>query len=351
MFGLIPLTSLPALAIMRTVSPDGTADYTSIQLAITESAPGDTVIAFGDAGPFNENLSIDRRIVLIGQGTGCGGVGATEVNDVDLTGTSSGSVLKGFRIAGSDDISLAASVTGVFIQRCVIDNSDINNGSCVTFAAGSSAEIEECVLLGDYNCILAGGANVQVGARNTVFCNSSRGIDSYNLSTVIALQNCVFVSSGNCFVDAGNWSIDHCMFWDNNQINGLNLGNVTANWNVFVVTTPVNFPFDTTGAGTDTVVFQNPFVYYASAPNYEECITDLHLVASSGLINWGNPNAPNDRDGTRRDPGIYGGPNPYVIGGAPDFPFVTSFLVPPSVPQNGVLEIRATGRVGTGVGE
>ena len=61
--GLLCLISIIAHAVTRTVSLDGSQQYTSIQTAVSASSPGDTVLAY--PGRYLENISIQVNGVTI----------------------------------------------------------------------------------------------------------------------------------------------------------------------------------------------------------------------------------------------------------------------------------------------
>ena len=67
---LISIISIPAAhASEYTVAPDG-AEFTSIQAAINQAFPGDSIIV--NSGTYPENLLLDKRIILSGFDSGGG---------------------------------------------------------------------------------------------------------------------------------------------------------------------------------------------------------------------------------------------------------------------------------------
>jgi hypothetical protein len=280
---------------------------------------------------------------LLGQGNGCQGVPPSQINDGNLvfaTG-SSGSTVEGFFLA-YNQVIVNSGVGGISIRRCRFyqDNSIIVNGSAV---------ISECILDGSSSCVDLNTAGASVTVANSVLCNATYGIAGQDVTPwpQVNVSNCVFVGLTTPLTDIGTWSVSNSIFWDCGTWNGSTGGYIIASYNAmqFSMNSFPNIP------GIDSTILTDPFTGYDESANYVHCTSNFYLPVGSGLINRGDPNAALDRDGTRRDIGLYGGPNPYVDSGAPDFPFVTQFFVPVTVPQNGVLEIRSTGRVGQGVGQ
>ncbi len=334
-------------ATIRRVAKDGSGDFTGIQAAVDASPAGDTVVVMGDLGPYNGNTAIVRPITLIGQGSRCSVSPWTHViGDFYFNAGSSQSTIEGFHIQ-DNSIRLAANVTGLTIRNCYIWVGT-NDDHCIFLAAGASALVENCGLDGYASCVLLNGTLSNVTVKNCFLWGATysqgAGIDGYDASSTATVSNSVFAANNNPLFDVTNWSVDHCIFWDNAVWNGAVSGTVLASYNAFQASM-TSFPFV---SGVDSVILTDPFANYDEAANYQWCVTDFSLPANSGLINRGDPNAAPDRDGSRRDIGLYGGPTPFVDTGAPDFPFVTQMFVPATVPQNGVLEIRSTGRVGPG---
>jgi hypothetical protein len=359
---LILLVSIPAFATIHYVAKDGSGDFTTPQAAVNASTAGDTVVVDGTQGPWSMSggtVTLDRRINLFGQGWGCNGIPPCEFSNGDLVvqNAADGSVIKGtYWWDSSDDngqvVLIQSSATGVVFQNCrfVAPGNEYQDDNAVTINGGAQAEFRDCILEGRSACIYINGANAAVTAFNTVFCNTSSGVDPYDATSLVSLTSCAFLNiSAPIPNQTGNWQIDHCVFYDNSTWNGQILGPVLASYNAIEATAFPNFP------GTNKINLNglNPFVSYDPTPGFVVCTSDIHLNPVNGatLINSGDPNAALDRDGTRRDLGVFGGPNPFVDTGAPDFPFVTQFFVPVSIPQNGVLEIRSTGRVGQGGGQ
>lgn len=357
---LILLLSCGSFATIRRVvkDGDGAVIYNNIQTAINACVPGqmDTVLIDGNRGPWviaSDNLTIDRPIVMIGQGHGCGGVQASAIDCRSVhflvTATADSTSFEGMLLYADEEVAVIANgATGIQFRRCMVYGyaNDVPFDAAVQIGSSASVQLTECHLDGWEGCVEMVGSMSSVDIRNCDLSNTGEGIRSFDLSCLISIVNCVFINvSTPIHANAGSWWIENCVFWDNATWNGVVNGQTSAcNYNAVENAAFNNFP----GTFKHNLNGLNPFVAYGAA--YNHCTDDLHLdpVRGASLIDAGNPSAANDRDGSPRDIGLYGGPTPYTQTGAPDFPFVTQFFVPVSVPQNGVLELRSTGRVGPG---
>lgn len=327
-----------ASATVLQVAADGSAAFASVQPAIDGASSGDTIVVRGDVGTY-AGFNINKPLVVIGTGWGCAPTPPTSVTStITLSSGSTGSVLEGFSVSTNDYYACisVASTQNISIRRCKCTRPT----NIPVFINYSSVAVENCAFYGAYYGGVELGTDVTATFANCVLTGqhpisiSSGGV--MNISVI----NCFLFGGDLPGAIGSNWTIDHCIFWGSSW-SGSMYGNVTASYNV-ITDVMTNFP------GTNnTVISTHPFASFDGS--YQPCSSDdLHLSPASGLIDTGDPNAPNDRDNTRRDPGIYGGPNEFVDNGAPEYPFVTFMLVPPSIPQNGPFEIRTSGRVGRG---
>jgi hypothetical protein len=351
---LVLAVALSAQATSYYVAKDGTGDYTTIQAAIDGASSGDSIIIRGDQGTYTENLTLAQQLVLLGQGNGCGNVAATRIDgSLTMNPASSNSILAGlyfYSTTSQVGVNITSGVTGVLFRRCLI-YWYYNYGSGVAVVqVGSSAsvQLEECGILLSGNYAFTGVKIIGSGSTATLLNCLFAVLTGANHSAVLVpasssavLTNCVFISYNTVLTGTGgNWIIDHNIFWNTSWNGTMNVASVVASYNA-ITSSMTSFP------GTDNItITSSPFVNWVTPIVW--CDEDVHLTPESGLIDAGNPDAPNDRDGSRRDIGAYGGPLSYEPTGAPDFPFVTMFRASHNVPQNGVLEIRATGRVGRG---
>jgi hypothetical protein len=376
---VVAVLACAAHANILRVSQDGTGDYTTISAAVSAATTdGDTLVIRGDGVTYTESLTLPRPLVLVGAGIGCeydaGSATWTHlVAPTSIAGSitfnssaCSGSIIEGLVIATSQNVcTIHTGNTGVTFRRCrLYTNGSSGNGySIVSVEGTSTVSIEDCVLL--YNDTHnSSGAGVYIASSavayltNTVISligstnpGGAVGIYIASSSASAFVSNCAvlgaFANSAYPYGAGGNgnWAVDNTVFYSVNAATTIS-GSVSVSYNAYP-STMTSWP---TGTG-DVSLTSSPFINYTSG--LLQICTDatpsnLHLATGSPLIDAGDPGLPNDLDATTRDIGIYGGEEPMVDTGAPDFPFVTSLMVGTSVPQNGILEIRATGRVGRG---
>jgi len=110
-------------AVTLTVGPG--QSYTSIGAAITAANPGDTVRVH--AGTYNENVVIDKRLDLIGNGTTNTTIDGGGIGDV-VEITADGVNISGFRIINSGDQTGVDNDAGIELDT--VENVTVTNNNC-----------------------------------------------------------------------------------------------------------------------------------------------------------------------------------------------------------------------------
>lgn len=341
---------------IRTVAQDGNGEFTAIQTAIDASSAGDTIVVMGSVNEYAENLTVNRPLYIVGEGYGCSQTLFSAIaGTVTFAVGSDGSVIEGLRIRGGPEyvIVIEDNIGGVELLRCYIKSSNSGQAALKVGRDAICTVRESIMYVYNYSNNYGTCALVSNGASssfyNTVFSppyGSYSGVVGGDLTTTITVDNCAFVGLGLPLSGGSVWSVHNNVFW-NCDWNGELSGQVFAGYNA-IESSMTQFP---QVLAQDVILTENPFVNYSENDNYQLCVSDLHLPTGSALIDAGDPAAGLDRDGTRRDIGVYGGSWLFSASGTPRFPFVTHLILPASVPQNGVLEIRSTGRVGQGGGQ
>jgi len=114
------------LLMTLTVDYSGNANFTSIQEAIKAAIPGDTIYAY--AGTYVENVDVNKRLTLIGEGADVVTVQAADASDHVFDVTTDWACISGFTVAGATGWSNAGIYLGIDVDYCNIsDNSASNN--------------------------------------------------------------------------------------------------------------------------------------------------------------------------------------------------------------------------------
>lgn len=153
---------------------------TPIQDAIDDAEPGDTI--YVHEGTYIENVDVNKRITLIGDGAGVVTVraaGRGHVFDV----TASWVTISGFEVTGATDAKTAGIYLGVGTDHCNIsDNnaSDNTYGIIMGFSSNNTL-VNNTVNLGHYGIYLLFSSNNNMLENNTV-SNNWYGIVIYSAS-------------------------------------------------------------------------------------------------------------------------------------------------------------------------
>ena len=340
--------TLSASATIRYVSAYGGGQYTTLSAAYTAAVNGDTILI--GPGTYNEGtLTSTKRLAWVGAGWDQSKVTFTSYFRISTTAANY-SLVEGLRIetGGSNGFNLYSSVDSVTVRRCLLKNTYAY--SPVFNAEGGRAYVEDCILIqtGIYANTVA-TPNAASLFRGCVFAST----------TASGSYACFFSSSGT----AGTLEIYNCVFLNQFKIFDLESGsqpvigvnNIFYDWRASPTfgTYPGASTFDYNASqtiaapGTNTInIAADPFVNYDEALNFQEGISDLHLVPESGLIDTGHPELL-DPDETRSDFGVYGGPHPLVDDGVPPYPWAVDIILTPNLVGQGTdVNATAVGRIG-----
>lgn len=312
-------------ATIRTVSndPNNPAQFSTIGGAVNVAVTGDTIYVHASPTTYNENVTMNKRLVMIGGGyVSSNQLGyTTMVNSFFFTrtgGDPSGSIISGFNI---NSISVSGGLP------TFSDITLFRNRISSFFLVGNNWLI--------YNNILGG-----VSFGNNPIPNN------------IIIQNNIFTSSsisGN--TGNSNFVIDHNLFLgsSNNFLNNVQFATITNNVFASVSssspilgTATINNNFNNNLANTFNISPTSPTNSFAGGPNTASGnfvgvnplfvnVPDFatYNATSNYRLQSSSPGKNAATDGT--DIGIYGGAFPFPSGGAPGSGFDTSAF--PPIPQ------------------
>lgn len=296
--GMVALffTSLAFPATTIVVDQNGGGSYRTIGEGINAAVGGDTVKVL--AGMYEEQVSINKSITLIGEGpdtTTIRNPGGTAI----VVGVDVGTRISGFEIMGSRNGISVGSRANVVIENNLI----VGNGNIGINADGDSSTSVSVI-------------------NNTIVENGSNGIffDGYQ-GTFLSSSNNIITNNVGYGILSGRRDCNTLTAVYNNIY-----GNTTGNSDCTLNSTNIS---------------QDPRFVSAATGNYQ-------LRADSPCVNAGTPSASaSDPDGTRNNMGAWGGPG--AVGFWPSAngaPIITDLSVTPgSVSRGGRITIRATGQI------
>ncbi len=351
------LVSVSSAAILK-VASDGTQPYAQILDAITASASGDTILVMG--GGYT-GFTVPHRLIIIGAGTGVGvGEGVLVNGFVAVAEAADSTELRSLWIKGSfangtgDSLSgplrIHSSAERVFIWRCFVENLNANNSTSQLWVGnGTSTDVVQSIFwasgdtdVSGHKAILQrGSSTLTIISCVVVGCDYVISRYATNPGASVTVTHSLFTGSSGTIYGCqteGAGVIENCAYL-------VNAGTISYSGGAGVTysycASNGALPPGATHIACATTDFVNFYSTDARAADY-------HLAEVSVLRDAGSPGSPDDLDGSRADIGIYGGQNPYVDGGVPDYPFAVQVKVPYSAPLNGTMRIWGRGRVGPG---
>lgn len=184
-------------------------EYTEVQKAIDASVDGDTI--YIGEGPYNNSaISIQKKITIMGQGTGSqlGDItislpGGSEMTSTILYGVSAGSV------------TISSSVTNLHIDKCTMTNLTIQPNSTTTTKTYSMKDmvIERCRITNRFNAVVSDQFENAI-VRNcyiTYFSNNSKDLSFINCTLHATYAQVSYYSSSGYYNDVIWGSYINCI--------------------------------------------------------------------------------------------------------------------------------------------
>lgn len=349
-------TILIALASLSLASSAGAAIHRvgsgealhTIGAAYTAASSGDTILVGADA--YTENLTLAKSLTITG--SGFGSPGACVLNGtVVFNPGSAGSVLEGLVIQAPSNVVSAGAVADLTLRRCRIEQlSGASNYMAVrrSPAYAGRLTIEDCELRNNTTYGQGGVVSLNLDSLyvyNTVFAGVASNNSILGTASSLVVENCAFLNAYRVFNITG-WCpllAANNVFYDwRPSAAGFGIYPNLGTWEY-------NAASEFAAPGTGAVdLTANPFLGYSEAANYEFDASDLRLdpVNGASCIDSGSPALTDLLDGSPCDRGVHGARRPFVDGGTPSYPFVTSLVVPGSGIAGQPLAITATARIG-----
>ncbi len=185
---LDPNTKVTAEII--TVNDDGDgANFTTIQAAINNAQPGDTIYVW--AGVYNERIIVNKTVTIIGNGTGNTTINGTGFGDAVRIAENFVNI-SGFTIQNSGSNTYDGGIRLHRVINCTVSNNNCsNNRNGIYISMGSGHTITNNTCTNNFRGIFAYQSNSNIIKNNTCDSNQDDGIHVYysDLNT-IAKNNC-----------------------------------------------------------------------------------------------------------------------------------------------------------------
>lgn len=322
-------------AAYRMVFVDGSYPYISIQAAINDSAPGDTV--FISSGTYSEALVIDRELTLIG-------AGINSTNPLCHSRISQGMVIS----------SGPVSLSNLYLEW-IETTTDLAVISCRLYGYNRPA-----ILASNWCDIYLGGTQIGISGYYNYSGNTASVISGSARNSVV--EDCKILGQYGCsyFATTGNLFAYNTLFSHSGGNNAVPGGTVYSSF--------INCIFSSITGLDDNHPESRQFRFCAKTSAWStaggnnivvtgsDWDSNYHPTVGSLLIDAGDPNGPLDLDGSRADIGCYGGSNPFNDNGVANWqPFMQNFSISnPLVGQGEELMLQTSGMVGptwTGSGQ
>jgi hypothetical protein len=325
LFLLTSFVTISSYATIRTVSndPQNPAQFTTIQAAVDAAVAGDTIYVNVSPTDYSENVSLTKRVILIGGGY----KSSSQLNyktylsggiymSVSGANDPSGTVICGFevsQIAGVLPINnirifrnLIRGGVSVYGNNWNIYNNLIPSAISMSSGTGTTNLFIQNNLFGIGGFISSSITVSSIIIDHNVFQSSFVKLNNVKFATI---TNNIFASGSSDFV------------FDNGCTSNNFNNNLSTTTNVSV-TAPTNSFASGPNTEAGNFVGVNPLFVNVTDLTLYAAINNYRLQSTSPVKNAGT-------DGT--DLGIYGGSYPFPSGGAPGSGFDTSAL--PPIPQ------------------
>jgi hypothetical protein len=185
--------------------------YPTITGAVTAASVGDTIYIYPSAQGYNENISLTKRLVLIGGGVFSGRVGTvgTSVQHINIENTAAnGTVLMGLNIYSY----LRIGYTGITHQNITITDCKFREGSDGLFINASNVLFENNIVPSDCSLNFSSFTLSNLIIRNNLFFSAIK----LSTGSQATIDNNVFMSNDNGkYAFDGHYNLSNCVIKNN----------------------------------------------------------------------------------------------------------------------------------------
>ncbi|HHE47096.1 MAG TPA: hypothetical protein ENL08_05285, partial [Bacteroidetes bacterium] len=326
---LLLVLSFAGLSHARVINiPD---DFETIQDGIDEAEDGDTVLV--QPGTYVENINFEGKAITVGSlilTTGDEAYVDSTVIDGDENGTvvtfrnseSRDAVLTGFTIQnGSTDqpAGIDCEPGSPTITHCIIqNNTSSGSGGGIGIYQDSEPIISQCVIRNNTSHWSGGGVMVNQSSNAVIvhcLITQNRATAESGLGGGIAIRQCAPLIENCSIIDNENEGADGMLIlWGANPriVNSIFWDNPTAIFfNITGERNSVTISYSDIEGGEDGISGDNGDINWGEGNIDEDPLFadpdngDFHLTEDSPCIDAGDPDSPEDPDGTRADMGAY----------------------------------------------
>jgi hypothetical protein len=341
--------SITAFATTRTVSnnPNIPAQYSNLQTAIDDSAPGDTLLVHGSPNSYG-NVTILKSMVINGPGYRPQGQNQllASINSMtvraDAAGNVNNLVLNGLNINALDPHGGSGCGQGfavkIRMERCVLGT--LNPRFVAQGANTSELVAEQCI----FTSTISGSSNVCSGpglasilVTNCIFLGTFSYTNELSNGVV---SNCLFIGGASRLSAVQNTIFSNNVFYGTllSDANGAKTG-CTFNTNLTNGTNNNTLSF---GASLTSGTLENvdPLFINAQPPGNGQNYSTLFTPGQNFNPQAGSPLSAAGTDGT--DIGLTGGNAAfdYLLKGIARGPWMTSLIISnATLPENGTLQV------------
>lgn len=315
-FILIALFYWNAYATIHTVnnSPDSAADYNNVQAAIDAATAGDTIYVAGSNAPY-PNFNVDKELTVFGSGYFSNETGVpSKVTTIFINASN-------VWIAGFECTNITLPFSSV-IDNCVISDNHIKGLLYLRIGSGHLVE----------GNLFTRNADVSIDAMHAFPASDYIIRNNVIYGRISNIRNSGAIVNNNVFVNSGS-SAASINSNSGSFTNNIYFGHQSAGCPACTHQFELLYYYD---SGTSAYVGSNPmFVNPATLPTNNTVSYDPNydwsLQAGSPAIGVGQ---------FGYDLGAYGGLTPFVPGGYPPIPRITSLTSPSSqIEEGGTVQI------------